>query len=62
MKRKRFKKQKDLIRFAVKNIERLTEDEKLAKNILILGGIRNPSLGLIREAMKKVVRKAVNNE
>lgn len=52
---KKFKKQSELIHYAVKNIdEPLTDDEKLAKNILILSGIPNPSIELIRKAMQDV--------
>jgi hypothetical protein len=59
--KKRFKKQKDLIRSAIKKTgyidyteDQLTYDEKLAKNLLILNGIHNPSYALIQQAMKNV--------
>ena len=56
---KRFKKHSDLIRQAVKNIGRrdvdeLTAEELHAKYILVLAGMRHPSIELIREAMKNV--------
>jgi len=60
MKQKRFKRHKDLIKQAVKNNQgRLTNEERLAKNILILSGIRNPSRELIREAMKNYEKENI---
>jgi len=55
---KRYKKQKDLIRVAIKNIgssdDTLTAEELYVKYILILGGMRHPSDELIRKAMENV--------
>lgn len=57
MRTKVFKKQKDLIKTAVRNkrVESdLTYKELKAKNILILNGIRNPSKELIQKALRNI--------
>lgn len=52
---KRFKKNKNLIKVAIKNTSLpLTEDEKICKNILLLNGIKHPSAELIRQSMKNI--------
>ena len=55
---KRYKKQKDLIRAAIKNIgkseDTLTAEELHVKYILILGGMRHPSDELIRKTIENV--------
>lgn len=54
--KKRYKKHKDLIKAAIRNITPpLTEEEQLYKNILILNGIKNPSKELVRMAVKNII-------
>lgn len=53
MKRKRFRKQSELIKQAVKNRPRLTTEEQLCRNVLRLNGIRNPSLEYVQYVIKE---------
>lgn len=46
--KKRFKKRSDLIKQAVKNVQQWTQQERLCRNVLVLNGIKNPTLEEVR--------------
>lgn len=51
--KKRFKKQSELIKHAVKNLPIWTEEEQLCRNVLRLNGIKNPSLEYVQYIIKE---------
>jgi len=51
--KKRFKKQSNIIKQAVKNTPELAAKEQLCRNVLRLNGIKNPSLEFIQRVIQE---------
>ena len=56
--KKRFKKQSELIKQAVVNTKTWTAQERLCRNVLLLNGIKSPTL----EEVRYVIRQQQQNE
>jgi len=60
--KKRFRKQSDLIKAAVKNIQPWTQQERLCQNVLELNGIKNATLEIVRQVILRQQRDETNRK